>query len=43
MEVEAGEAWEQVLRYVVVRRGKGAMPKGEALPLVMPPQARRVE
>jgi hypothetical protein len=43
MEVEAGEAWEQVLRYVAVRRGKDAMPKGEALPLVMPPQARRVE
>lgn len=43
MEVEAGQAWEQVLRYVAVRRGKGAMPKGEALPLVMPPEARRVE
>lgn len=28
--------WEDVLRTVVVRRGKGAMPKGAPLPLVMP-------
>lgn len=28
--------WEGVLRSVVVRRGSGAMPVGEALPLTMP-------
>ena len=43
VEMEAGEAWEQVLRHVVVNRGRGAMPKGEALPLVIPADARRVE
>lgn len=38
----AGE-WEQILAGIVVRRGKTAMPKGEALPLTLPPEARQVE
>lgn len=36
-------AWEDALRTVVVRRGKEAKPKGESLPLVLPPQARRTD
>ncbi|MEX0427060.1 DUF3710 domain-containing protein [Nocardioides sp. DS6] len=39
---EAGE-WEQILASVVVRRGKEAKPKGEALDVVLPANARRVE
>jgi hypothetical protein len=33
--------WEAVLGSVIVRRGTGAMPVGDPLPLVLPPQARR--
>ena len=39
---EAGE-WEQILASVVVRRGKEAKPKGEALDVILPAGARRVE
>ena len=39
---EAG-AWEDSIRKVAVHRGAQAMPVGESLPIVMPPQARRVE
>jgi Protein of unknown function (DUF3710) len=39
---EAG-AWEDSIRRVVVHRGAQAMPVGESLPVVMPPQARRVD
>jgi hypothetical protein len=39
---EAGD-WEDSIRKVAVRRGPQAMPVGEALAIVMPPQARRVE
>ena len=42
VEPEIGEAWEQVLHHVVVSRGKTAMPKGEALPIVLPPDAQQV-
>jgi hypothetical protein len=35
--------WEDSIRRVAVHRGSHAMPVGEALPVVMPPQARRVE
>lgn len=42
VEPEVGEAWEQVLHHVVVSRGKTAMPKGEALPIVIPPEAQQV-
>lgn len=37
---DAGD-WDAVLDGVVVRRGSGAMPVGEPLPLTLPPQARR--
>ncbi|CUR54778.1 conserved hypothetical protein [metagenome] len=33
--------WEAVLGTVVVRRGSGAMPVGDPIPLILPPQARR--
>lgn len=36
-------AWEDSIRKVAVHRGAHAMPVGEALPVVMPPQARRVD
>jgi hypothetical protein len=36
-------AWEDSIRKVAVRRGSHAMPVGEALPVVMPPQARRAD
>ena len=42
-EPELSPEWEQTIRSVAVRRGEGAMPVGEALPVTMPPQARRVE
>lgn len=35
--------WEDVISRVAVQRGAGAMPVGEALPVTMPPQARKVE
>lgn len=39
---EAGP-WEDSIRRVAVHRGAQAMPVGESLPVVMPPQARRVD
>jgi hypothetical protein len=35
--------WEDSIRKLAVHRGAHAMPVGEALPVVMPPQARRVD
>jgi hypothetical protein len=43
MDEELPEAWLATVRGVAVRRGNGAMPVGEPLPLVLPPQARRVD
>jgi len=40
---DAASDWEQTIRNVTVHRGAHAMPVGEALPIVMPPQARRVD
>jgi len=40
---EYAQSWEDGLTDVVVRRGDGAMPVGEALPLTLPPQAQRVQ
>ncbi|TIC86631.1 DUF3710 domain-containing protein [Nocardioides sp. GY 10127] len=37
---EAAARWEAILSTVAVRRGAGAMPVGEALPLVLPENAR---
>jgi hypothetical protein len=35
--------WEETIRSVVVRRGREAMAPGAALPLTLPPEARRVD
>lgn len=40
---ELPEDWADTIRSVAVRRGAGAMPVGEPLPLVLPPNARKVE
>ena len=40
MEPDNAAAWEESLANVVVRRGDHAMPVGDALPLVMPENAR---
>lgn len=40
---DAAEGWTETIRSVAVRRGAGAMPVGEALPVTMPPEAKRVE
>lgn len=39
---ETPEAWLATLEAVVVHRGTGAMPPGEALPLVLPSGARKM-
>ena len=41
--VETWREWEKLLERVVVCRGEGAKPKGEALEVKLPPNARRVE
>ncbi|WP_179658096.1 DUF3710 domain-containing protein [Nocardioides panzhihuensis] len=43
MEPTAGKEWEKLLEQVVVCRGDEAKPKGEALEVKLPPNARRVE
>ncbi|MFA6300075.1 MAG: DUF3710 domain-containing protein [Nocardioides sp.] len=43
VEPDSSEAWEETITAVAVRRGSHAMPVGEALPIVMPANARRVE
>lgn len=43
VEVDDAAEWEELLAKVVVRRGKEAKPKGEALDVVLPPSARQVE
>ena len=40
---DESSAWEDSIRKIAVHRGAQAMPVGEALPVVMPPQARRVD
>ena len=35
--------WEETIRQTVVRRGREAMAPGSALPLALPPEARRVD
>jgi Protein of unknown function (DUF3710) len=42
-EPDGSQEWEDAIRGVAVRRGSAPMPVGEALPLTMPPQARRVQ
>lgn len=43
MEVDDARGWEETITRVVVRRGDGAMPVGDVLPVVLPPDARRVD
>ncbi|CUR59020.1 conserved hypothetical protein [metagenome] len=42
VEPDATREWEDALAQVVVRRGEGAMPVGEPLPVRLPDDARRV-
>lgn len=42
LDPEAARRWEAVLADVVVRRGQAAMPAGDQLPIVLPPEARPV-
>ena len=42
-DVDGSAEWEDVISRVAVQRGSGAMAPGEALPVKMPAQARRVE
>jgi hypothetical protein len=43
VEPEAAGPWEDVIRTIVVRRGREALPPGEALPLELPQDARRID
>lgn len=43
MDAAAGEAWDETFASIVVHRGSEAMPVGEALPVQLPPSARRAE
>ena len=43
VEPEGSEGWEETITRIVVRRGEGAMPVGDVLPVVLPPDARRVD
>ena len=42
VEPEQAGIWEEAIRTTVVRRGAGAMPPGESLPLTLPPDAEQV-
>ena len=43
MEPETSQEWEDTLAQIVVRRGSEAMPVGEALPVTLPHDARRLD
>ncbi|MET0999207.1 MAG: DUF3710 domain-containing protein [Marmoricola sp.] len=43
VDPENAGPWEQTIRQTVVRRGREAMAPGSALPLSLPPEARRVD
>lgn len=43
MDEEISPEWVDTIRSVAVRRGAGAMPVGEPLPVVLPDRARRVQ
>ena len=43
VEPESSAEWEDTIARVAVRRGAGAVPPGEPLPVVLPESARRVE
>jgi len=42
VDPESGREWEDVITTIAVRRGAGAVPPGEPLPVVMPDGARRL-
>jgi hypothetical protein len=42
VEPDDAQAWEDALAAVVVHRGAHAMPAGDALPLVLPPDSQRM-
>lgn len=42
VDEEAGREWEDVITTVAVRRGEGAIPPGEPLPVTMPESARKM-
>lgn len=42
-DFEAGAVWEDTISRIAVRRGSGAMPVGDVLPVTLPEQARRVD
>ncbi len=42
-DAELAAAWDETIRRTVVRRGREARAPGSALPLRLPPEARRVE
>jgi len=42
MEPATAGPWEEMFASIAVRRGEGAMPPGEALPIQLPPDAQRV-
>lgn len=43
MEPDDAGAWEDTIATIAVRRGTGAMPVGDVLPVSMPENARRVD
>lgn len=43
MDVEGSADWEDTITRIAVRRGTGAMPVGDVLPVVLPENARRVD
>lgn len=43
LEPETAADWEDELTRVAVRRGAHAMPVGDALPITLPPEARRAD
>ncbi|WP_435741421.1 DUF3710 domain-containing protein [Nocardioides sp. SYSU DS0663] len=43
VDAEAGREWEDVITTVAVRRGEGALPPGEPLPVTVPENARKVQ
>jgi hypothetical protein len=42
VEADKAGVWEDAIRSTVVRRGAGAMPPGESLPLTLPPDAEQI-
>jgi len=43
MDVESSQDWEDTITRVAVRRGTGAMPVGDVLPVVLPENAQRID